>query len=458
MTRHIRLLTTHDFFGSFAVVPTSYGELSGGESLRSAVNELRSGKSALWLDSGDFSQGGALTVATNGIGGLRAAGELGIDASVVGNHDLDFGASFLRRHSGALGFPLLSANVDLGLPGTAMIATRDGEVGLIGLTHHDHASMSSWSICPERPMPGAGEGLAFQVKEAAAELRRAGASVVVCICHEGVDWAFSSEGRYGADPMGFFSRCRSWHEAVDLIVAGHTLGRYFGRIGGTPVVQPWPLGAELAILDVCLSGKSIEVSVGAHMVRSTGKQWQGHGANIIRAEQSEVLGHLDRPLIARSGGPAPLATFLAKAVYAASGGADIALAYVTCGQPTLDGVFGWLGAGPISRLQILQNVPYSTFGVVATMISSEELDELRRLTEPRPQDRTTAWGSFGAPRSNKGIVRLATLSGAAADLFCRLLKRKLDWTHVGSTLFDGLKEILATSSVSQRSSVRAFTS
>src|ERR1700704_5324918 len=136
MAHRIRLLTTHDFFGSFAVVPTSYGSLPCGEALRATVDAFRAGRSAIWVDSGDFSQGGALSLATSGAGGFKAARELGFDVSVVGNHGLGVGQDFLGRHAEDLTFPLLSANVNLGLPATTISPTPDGDVGIIGLTHH----------------------------------------------------------------------------------------------------------------------------------------------------------------------------------------------------------------------------------------------------------------------------------------------------------------------------------
>ncbi|UVK35508.1 hypothetical protein LHFGNBLO_006284 (plasmid) [Mesorhizobium sp. AR10] len=443
MVQNFRLITTHDFFGSFAVVPTSYGSLPGGEALRATVNELRSGRSALWLDSGDFSQGGALTVATGGVGGLLAAQELGIDASVVGNHDLDFGSEFLHRHIEILGFPVLSANVELGLPATAMLSTDDGAVGIIGLTHHNLASMGSWSVRPDRLMPTTNEGKSFDVAGAAARLRQDGASIVVCVCHDGVDWSFVPTNQYLADPSAFFSRCRPWHDSVDLIIAGHTLGRFFGHLGKTPVVQPWPLGSELAIVDIEVSKGGMRLNTSSQLVSASGPQWGGHGSNVVHAAETEILGELGTPLFARSHGPAPLAAFLARAVYAASGGSEVAFAYTTCGQPTLDGVFSWLGAGPVSRLQLLQIVPYSDFSIVTAEVSREELDELRLLTMPRPQDRTTGWGSFGSPIRKAEAVRIAALSGAAEDLFSKLLNRELDWAETGGTLDAGVREVLA---------------
>jgi hypothetical protein len=441
MAHRIRLLTTHDFFGSFAVVPTSYGSLPGGESLRATVDAFRAGRSAIWVDSGDFSQGGALSLATSGAGGFKAARELGFDVSVVGNHDLDFGQDFLGRHAEDLNFPLLSANVNLGLPATTIIPTPDGDVGIIGLTHHNLASMASWSINPSRSMPQVDDQIGFDVVGAAGELRRAGASLVICVCHDGVDWHFNSAGDYIAHPDAFFARCLPWHVDVDVIVAGHTLGRYFGRLKNTPIVQPWPLGSELAVVDIEVSQHGLQTHLDS-VVISPGEQWRGSGSDVIHAAETEILGHLNQPLEARAHGPAPLAKFVANAASIVSD-VDVTLAYTTCGQPTIDGVFSYLGAGSVSRLQMLQIVPYTDFTIVTTEIARNELDQVLALTKPRPQDRTTAWGSFGEPKPMADNIKIATLAGAGVDVIEKLLKRELRWSTDGTTLDTGIRRLLS---------------
>jgi hypothetical protein len=83
----------------------------------------------------------------------------------------------------------------------------------------------------------------------ADELRASGADWVVALVHDGVDWRSGPRG-YAADPARYTELCRPWAGAVDAIVGTHTLGRWFGSIEGTPVVQPWPFGAELAVVEL----------------------------------------------------------------------------------------------------------------------------------------------------------------------------------------------------------------
>ncbi|MBP2236155.1 2',3'-cyclic-nucleotide 2'-phosphodiesterase (5'-nucleotidase family) [Sinorhizobium kostiense] len=381
-----------------------------------------------------------MTVPTMGKGGLKAAAELGIDLSVIGNHDLDFGVEFLRREATDLGFPLLSANAEIGFPATAILPISNADVGIIGLTHHNLSSMSSWTVRPERHMPGPEVTISFDVRASAEELRKSGASIVVCVCHDGVDWHYQN-GRYLANPGGFFQRCATWHKAVDLIVAGHTLGRFFGYLGNTPVVQPWPLGSEIAVVDVELSKGRPVINTWSHFVQPNGQQWSGVGSEIIKEAEGRILGELPEGLASRSHEPGPLVTLLARAVQAVSGGADISFAYTTCGQPILDGVFSWLGKGPVAWLQILQVVPYTDFRIVETDVTRRELEILWTLTLPRLQDRTTAWGASGTIGGGD-TFRIATLSGAATDLFSRILNRTLHWRETGATFEAGLQAVL----------------
>ena len=440
MPRSIRIVSTHDFFGSFAVLPTSYGTLAGGEGLRLTVDRLRKGGASVWLDSGDFSQGGPLTLETGGLGGNRAVSELGIDAAVVGNHELDFGVEHLGDGSGAFGFPVLCANLDLGFPATAVLSTPEGDVGVIGLTHPNLNSMRSWSMRPERAMP-LQEGVApFDVAGAAADLRKQGAAAVAVLIHDGVDWGFDRNGRYVVQEERFIELCRPWHAAVDVIVAGHTLGRFMGHVGNTPVLQPWPLGTEVGVVDVDLNGKVGRSEPQGVTVEPHG-QWGGFGSDIIAAAEQDVLGRLGAALEARSRADAPLAVFLAQAVHKAAE-ADVALAYTTCGQPTIDGVIAYLPPGPVTRLQLLQMVPFSDLSIVVAEIDAAELDRIRLLTDPNLQDRTTAWGQFGEPPHRQEHLTIATTGGAAADVIANLVERDLTWLDTGHHLPNAVRKLL----------------
>src|SRR5215472_13174399 len=88
----LRLLLTNDIFGSYFAEPTSWGSVAGGDALAETVDRLRDGAAAAaWIDGGDFSAGGPLDPASDGVLGWQAAAALPIDAAVPGNHEFDYG-------------------------------------------------------------------------------------------------------------------------------------------------------------------------------------------------------------------------------------------------------------------------------------------------------------------------------------------------------------------------------
>jgi hypothetical protein len=132
---------------------------------------------------------------------------------------------------------------------------------------------------------------------------------VVAVVHDGVDWRWGSGG-YVADPARYAALCRPWAGAVDAIVGTHTLGRWFGSIEGTPVVQPWPFGAELAVVEPSRDEEPKTFAIAPE----AGGRWTGAGREILEKAEASVLGDLAEPLHARSGGPSPLANFFARVV------------------------------------------------------------------------------------------------------------------------------------------------
>jgi len=433
MADKLRILVTHDVFGSFAPVPTSFGSLPGGEGLRTTARAASSAGPTLWIDTGDLTQGGPLTPLTGGTGGLRASGELGIDVTVVGNHELDFGAEFLISQAPALKCPLLGGNAGIGLPASALLPTQIGPIGVIGLTHDNLASMADWSMTPGRDLaPQPDPYGAVDVCAVASALRRDGARAVVLALHDGVDWRVTPGTGYKAEPERLFAKLRPWAHAVDIIAAGHSLGRFFGSIDGTPILQPWPLGSELGVIDLSFEGTNLTPGTPQGLRVTPAGSWTGHGADVIDEAADDVLGTLCAPLFAISDGPAPLADFLAEAIQRAVG-TDVGVAYVTYAQPPLDGAFAALPVGAVTRLQLLGIVPYSDHRIVAVDLPAELARRIPVLAVPSPQKRSTAWRCSGeVPES--GYLTVATTSGAAAAVINRQAGETLPWRETGASL------------------------
>jgi 2',3'-cyclic-nucleotide 2'-phosphodiesterase (5'-nucleotidase family) len=428
MSEHARLrvVATHDFCCAYPPSPTSYGSLPGGEGLKKTIDTLKEQGPTVRADAGDFAAPGALATLSGGKAGFAAAADLGIDVGVVGNHEFEWGMEHLRAHAPETGFPLLCANApEVGLPPTAVVETEAGSVGFVGLT------------CPDPGVyvfaPDLDPDLADVAIRHAEELRASGAQWVVALFHYGVDWHFGTQG-YEAHPERFSEVCRPWARSVDAIFASHTLGRWIGRVEGTPVVQPWPFGAELGIVELALDDEPKAYCI----TPETGGRWGGAGGELLGEVSSKVLGELAEPLISRSGGPAPLADFFARALREVSGVRAAAVDMLAV-QPPVDGVLSYLPAGPVSEADVLRLYPWPDASVTGEM-EEEELRKVAQAPWPWPW---SVWGFDAVDRLGGETATLTVLEGDAVAHVERVLGRRVGWRRTGVGLREAVGRALS---------------
>ena len=424
-TAPLRVFTTHDFCCSYLPSPTSYGSLPGGEGLRRTVDRLREEGPTVRADAGDFAAPGALATLSGGVAGFAAAADLAIDVACTGNHEFEWGGEHLRSHAPKTGFPLLCANApDTGLPPIAMVETVAGPVGFVGLACPDPEAYVS--------APPLEDDLASVVTGHARELRASGAKWVVALFHDGVDWRFSRRG-YEADPRRFVARCQPWAGSVDAIFASHTLGRWIGQVEGTPVVQPWPFGAELGVVELTRAENPKAYGI----TPEAAGRWTGTGSELLDEASSRVLGKLKGSLLSRSGGPSLLADFFARALREAAD-ADAAGVDMVGTQAPVDGVLSYLPAGPVTEAEVLRLYPWPD-ATVAGELGAEELEAVVRAGWPEPW---SAWGFDAADRVGRGTATLVVLEGDAAEHVERVLGRRLSWQRTGIGLREAVREAL----------------
>src|SRR5215211_7575707 len=408
----LRVVATHDFCCAYPPSRTSYGSLPGGEGLKKTIDALRAQGPTVRADAGDFAAPGALATLSGGKVGFAAAADLGIDVGVVGNHEFEWGVEHLRAHAPETGFPLLCANApEVGLPPTAFVETDRGVVGFVGLTCPDpEVYVFAPSLDPDLGGVAIGH---------AEELRASGAQWVMALLHDGVDWRFGPRG-YEAHPQRFSEVCRPWAGSVDAIFASHTLGRWIGRVEGTPVLQPWPFGVELGVVELGDKPRAYCITP------ETGGRWDGVGGELLGKASTRVLGGLVEALSSRSGGPAPLADFFARALQQQTG-AHAAAVHMLASQAPVDGVLSYLPAGPVTEADVLRLYPWPD-ATVAGEVEEEELRKVAQASWPKPW---AAWGFDAVDRSNGGTATLAVLEGDAAEHVERALGRRVEWRRTG---------------------------
>jgi hypothetical protein len=427
----LRVLATNDFVGSVDPRPTSYGRLPGAHGLREAIARLRGDGSALWLDAGDFAGWSPLAGLSGGRAAFAAAAELGFDAACLGNHELDWGRDLPAAFARAAPFPLLCANVEVGLPATHVGQTPIGAVGLLGVT-----------------MPELGDlaGLPDLLLAAIAELRARGCVSVIVLLHDGVSWAHQAGRDPEPDPAEFLARHGRWLPAADLVVAGHTLARWLGPLGGTTVLQPWAFGAEIAVADLDAQGRLLGC---ASALAEPGRAWSGAGSDVLAAARSQRYGVLEQAAGADMGGGRALLDRMAHAMLAVTG-ADAALlpaAYVVT-QPALDGTTAWVPAGEVNELTVQLLVPYPGDQLFSCGVAPEEWRELlRQFTAPHLADGPTCYRGEDWWRLSPGRSQAARLPDEARltvpqpwlSAVRELLRRPVAWTDTGVTLKQALR-------------------
>jgi 5'-nucleotidase len=216
------------------------GTLGGMAKAASVIAAARAHEpNVLLLHAGDVFQGDLFFNAYFGIPEFQLMKQVGFDAMAVGNHEFAFGPGVLAYALGtAFGdetLPLLSANLDMsGYPPletwikSSTMKTIDGvTIGIFGMTQPDDVLSMPDPVVILGAYPNT-EVLLGIAGLQAAQLRGAGADVVICLSHLG----FAYDQAMAANIPG-----------IDIIVGGHDHS-VFTR----PVVVTNPDGKPTLIL------------------------------------------------------------------------------------------------------------------------------------------------------------------------------------------------------------------
>lgn len=435
----LRVLSSADLVGSFFPHAASHGMVPGAAALAARARELRQeAEASLWIDTGDFAQGTPLGLASDGGFGFLAMRELGVEAGVLGNHELDWGVDHLRRWLPELRFPLLAANVEIGLEGSAIVPAGDWRVGIVALTHPQLDLLQ-----PEVAVHPEPARLAVQ---AAARLRATGADVVVLGLHDGVDFAVTADG-IEAETSRLEPFLAELGGAFDLVLGGHTLGRYAGRVGAAPFLQPAPFSAELGVADFELGDAEPQL----RLERITEPlEWRGPGRSAFESLQRQAVGELAEPLANSKSGDAGLSRLIAGGLLIAAAEVDVAVVppWDLWNQAPLDGVNAYLPAGEVSMAQVLRLTPLcgarSPWGgqLLCGELSRAEIEEA--IDVVAGDVHATAGALEGIARRREGAGRQTLcVQPHYAPRIDRALGRPVAWSTAGVTWRDGLLAALS---------------
>ena len=218
----ITFLHTNDLHAHvqpFTIRGKSYGGYARLATLVRATRKRE--KNVLLLNAGDTFQGTLYFNTYEGLADAAILSSIGIDAGSLGNHEFDRGPDILSTYVGAIGWPLVDANVDFtrepklaGKIAKSVVLKVGGErVGIVGADTPDAPNISS-------PGPNvAFEEVVPTVQAAVDDLTKQGIDKIVLVTHIG----------YGED-----QRMVARLHDVDLVVGGHTHTPL-----GTPNLPGW---------------------------------------------------------------------------------------------------------------------------------------------------------------------------------------------------------------------------
>ncbi len=280
------------------------------------------GMMAILVDNGDFLQGTALgdhlahMPVTTDHPIVRGLQYLRYDAMGLGNHDLDHGMEYLNRIARCVTTPLICSNLALSAP-TALRSSVILTCPLTQIPKEQTLRVGILSVLPQETsflnaQQLAGWGCvtpaAQCVTDAAQELRRNGADVVILLAHMGM------EGPDTADTHQDDLRRLARIPGIDAIVGGHTHLRLPGQdhlgyadvdvqtgsLGNCPTAMAGVEASDLAVLDLTL----LQADTGQWRVQSHQTQLRPNGpqvppdpalAAIFAPEHAAVRSKLKQP-------------------------------------------------------------------------------------------------------------------------------------------------------------------
>ncbi len=214
------------------------------------------------LDAGDLLQGNSLTyvaarVAPSGSAHpvIAAMNAMHYDAAAVGNHEFNYGVPYLERSIAQASFPFLAANAyrpngDRGFRGWTVVSRGGVKIGIVGATTPGSMVWDRDNLKDRLVI----RDIVPAVRQAVAEVRGAGAEVVLVTMHSGLDGPSSYDTvSSGVPSENVAARVAREVPGIDLIVYGHSHQEVGDTlINGVLLMQPknWATSVAVAHLNL----------------------------------------------------------------------------------------------------------------------------------------------------------------------------------------------------------------
>ena len=212
------------------------------------------GADVLLVSAGDSIMGKPLVSADQGKSAIEFMNAAGYDAMTVGNHELDFGIDNLKALAKDADFPILCADMTTEADGktvfdsNTIIEIGGVKVGVFGLATPETLTKADASKMPGITFPQTDK--LYAVAQAQVdELNKAGADLIVCLGHLGID--DESIGNRSIDVCEHVN-------GIDLFIDGHshsTTADIIAKVGDTNVVN----GAKIVSTGTALANVGVVI-------------------------------------------------------------------------------------------------------------------------------------------------------------------------------------------------------
>lgn len=253
----LTILHFNDFHGQLDPVEgagnepaTSHQHLGGIARLAGLVRSIcaeEPTRPVILLFGGDLLQGTVTSTVFLGLPDIELLTEIGVDAAVMGNHELDYGQNVFRQILDQAGFPILAANLEASpipfpTPATLILHPPNGpRIGLLGLVTEELTTTTH---------PRNTRGIALRSAEEIAAgwlpWLRARSDLVVVLSHLGL----AADRQLARTVPG-----------IDLIVGGHNhrLLKQPEIEQGVAILQAGARGQYLGRLDLVVQDGQVDI-------------------------------------------------------------------------------------------------------------------------------------------------------------------------------------------------------
>jgi 5'-nucleotidase len=234
---------------------------------------------------------------------IEATNRMAFDVGTLGNHEFDEGGPEALRLVRRADYPYVAANTvtreggELILPPYEIVERAGVRVGFIGVTTID----TPYFLLSEFARAYRWLDLSESVNRWVPELRRRGVEAIVVLAHAG---AFQEGPEAAAGEI--VDEARQMHDAVDVIVAGHTHSELNVRVDGKLVIEALSYGVAFDRVRLRIDRRSGDVLAAAGQVlptRHDGIEPDPELAELVEDHVRQVapvadrvVGHAPRPL------------------------------------------------------------------------------------------------------------------------------------------------------------------